>query len=130
MGKLDPATFNNVPEAIVLQKLNMKLTLHKRGIFDDTIPQASLPCHPAAFWPTDLKLGCITSFDILFLVVGFSLVDEVNFMLISSCHFCIEGLYSASCCSFPRVQKKDHKKRSLARIPLMLGEGVELGVSV
>ena len=29
-------------------------------------------------WPTALKLGCITNFDMLFLVMGFiSLVDEI-----------------------------------------------------
>ena len=43
-----------------------------------------------------LKLGCITNFDMLFLMMGFiSLVDEFQFiMLISSCHICIlQGLY-------------------------------------
>ena len=39
-------------------------------------------------WPTALKLGCITNFDMLFLVMGFiSLVDEIQFMLISSHHY-------------------------------------------
>ena len=28
-------------------------------------------CHSAAFWPTALKLGCITNFDMLSLVMGF-----------------------------------------------------------
>ena len=41
-------------------------------------------------WPTALKLGCITNLDMLFLVMGFiSLVDEIQFMLISSRHICI-----------------------------------------
>ena len=44
-------------------------------------------CHSAAFWPTALKLGCITNFDMLSLVIGFiSLVNEIQFMLISSRH--------------------------------------------
>ena len=35
-------------------------------------------CHSAAFWPTALKLGCITNFDMLSLVMGFiSLVNEI-----------------------------------------------------
>ena len=35
------------------------------------------------FWPTLLKLGRITNLDMLFLVMGFfSLVDEIQFMLI------------------------------------------------
>ena len=34
--------------------------------------------HSACVWPTALKLGCITNFDILFLVMGFIyLVDEI-----------------------------------------------------
>ena len=42
--------------------------------------------HFACVWPTALKLGCITNFDVLFLVMGFiSLVNEIQFMLISSC---------------------------------------------
>ena len=37
-----------------------------------------LACHSAAFWPTALKLRCITNFNMLFLVIGFiSLVDEI-----------------------------------------------------
>ena len=44
-------------------------------------------------WPTALKLSCITNFDMLFLVMGFiSLVDEIQFMLISSCHICIRSI--------------------------------------
>ena len=36
------------------------------------------------------ELGCITNFDMLFLVMGFiALVDEIQFMLISSRHICI-----------------------------------------
>ena len=39
------------------------------------------------------KRGCTTNFDILFLVMGFiSLVDEMQFMLISSCHICIRSI--------------------------------------
>ena len=46
--------------------------------------------HFACVWPTALKLGCITNFDMLFLVmVLISLVDEIQFMLISSRHICI-----------------------------------------
>ena len=42
-------------------------------------------CHSACGWPTALKLGCITNFDALFLVMGvICLVDEIQFMLISS----------------------------------------------
>ena len=45
-------------------------------------------CHSAAFWPRALKLGCITNLDMLFLVMGLiSLVNEIQFMLISSRHF-------------------------------------------
>ena len=41
--------------------------------------------HSAAFWPTSLKLGCITNFDMLSLMMGFtSLVNEIQFMLICS----------------------------------------------
>ena len=44
--------------------------------------------HFVFVWPTTLKLGCITNFDMFFLVMGFiSLVDEIKFMLISSRHF-------------------------------------------
>ena len=43
--------------------------------------------HSVRVWPTALKLGCITNFATLFLVMGFiSLVDEIQFMLISSRH--------------------------------------------
>ena len=38
--------------------------------------------HFVCIWPTALKLGGITNFDMLFLVIGFtSLVDEIQFML-------------------------------------------------
>ena len=38
-------------------------------------------CHFACVWPTALKLGCITNFDMLSLVMGFiSLVHEIQFM--------------------------------------------------
>ena len=44
--------------------------------------------HSACVWPTTLKLGCVTNFDMLFLLMGFtSLVDEIKFMLISSQQF-------------------------------------------
>ena len=40
-------------------------------------------CHSVGVWPTALKLGCVTNFDMLFLVMGFiSLVDEIKVMLI------------------------------------------------
>ena len=49
--------------------------------------------HFACVWPTALKLGCITNFDMLFHVIGFiSLVDEIQFMLFSSRHICIKSL--------------------------------------
>ena len=39
-------------------------------------------------WPTTLKLGCFTNFDMLGLVMGFiCLVHEIIFMLISIRHF-------------------------------------------
>ena len=42
-------------------------------------------CHSACVWPTALELGSIANFDMLFRVIGFiSLVDEIQFMLISS----------------------------------------------
>ena len=44
-------------------------------------------CHSAAFWPTALKLGCITNFDMLSLVMRFIyLANEIQFILISSRH--------------------------------------------
>ena len=47
-------------------------------------------CHSTAFWPTALKLGCITHFDMLSLVMWFiSWVNEIQFMLISSRHIWI-----------------------------------------
>ena len=50
-------------------------------------------CHSACVWPTALKFGCITNFDTLFLVMGFiSLVDEIQFVLISSRHICIRTI--------------------------------------
>ena len=43
-------------------------------------------------WPTALKLGCVTNFDMLILVMGFiSLADEIQFMLISSRYICIRS---------------------------------------
>ena len=51
--------------------------------------------HFACVWPTALKLGCITKFDTFFLVMGFSsLVDEVQFIIISSLHICIRSIIS------------------------------------
>ena len=42
---------------------------------------------------TVLKLGCVTNLDTLFLVMGFiSLVDEIQFMLISRHHIYIRSL--------------------------------------
>ena len=47
-------------------------------------------CQSTCVWPTALKLGCITNFDTLFLVMGLiSLVGEIQFMLISNRHICI-----------------------------------------
>ena len=44
--------------------------------------------HFTCVWPTALKLGCVTNLDMLFVVTGnVSLVDEIQFMLISSRHF-------------------------------------------
>ena len=49
-------------------------------------------------WPTALKLGCITNFDMLFLVMRFiSLVDEIQFMLISRCDIYIRSI---TCCFY------------------------------
>ena len=48
--------------------------------------------HSVCVWPTALNLGCITKFDMLFLVMGFiSLINEIHFMLISSHHICIRS---------------------------------------
>ena len=50
-------------------------------------------CHSPFVWPTALKLGCITNYDMLFLVMGFiSLVDKIQLMLISSRHICIRSM--------------------------------------
>ena len=68
--------------------------------------------HFACVWPTALKLGCITNFDMLFLVMGFiSLVDEIQFMLIfSSHHICIRpatrSFYLADFSSGKSTQKE------------------------
>ena len=49
--------------------------------------------HLTCVWLTALKLGCISNFDMLFLVMGFiALVDEIQFMLISSRHICIRSM--------------------------------------
>ena len=47
--------------------------------------------HFACVWPTALKLGCVTNLDTLFLVM-ISLIDEIQFMLISSRHICIRSI--------------------------------------
>ena len=45
-------------------------------------------------WPTALKLGYITNCGMLFLVMGFiSLVDDIQFMLISRHHICIRSVH-------------------------------------
>ena len=50
--------------------------------------------YSACVWPTVLKLGCVTNFSTLFLVMGFiSLIDEIQFMLISSRHICVRSIY-------------------------------------
>ena len=47
---------------------------------------------------TALKLGSVTNFDMLFLVMGFiSLIDEIQFMLISSCHIYIRCTTNKKC---------------------------------
>ena len=54
--------------------------------------------HCACVWPTALKFGSITNFDMLFLVMGFiSLIDEIQFMLISSRHICIWSRFASTC---------------------------------
>ena len=50
--------------------------------------------HFACIWPTAMKLGCIINFDMLFLVMGFiSLLDEIQYMLISSRHVYIRSIH-------------------------------------
>ena len=76
------------------EKLENKRQMYGSQAWVDPLPYICLlfsgfsnACHFAAFWPTDLKLGCITNFDILSLVMGLiSLVNEIQFMLISSRH--------------------------------------------
>ena len=46
--------------------------------------------HFACVWPTALKLGCLTNFDMLFLI---SLVDGIQFMLSSIRHICIRSIF-------------------------------------
>ena len=44
--------------------------------------------HPTSFCPTGQKLGCITNFDVLFLVIVFQVtVNKTHFMLISCYYF-------------------------------------------
>ena len=51
--------------------------------------------HFVCVWPTALRLGCVTNLDTLFLVMGFiSLVDKIQFMLISCRHICIKVPFS------------------------------------
>ena len=51
--------------------------------------------HFASVWSTALKLGCLTNFDMLFLVMGFiPLVDEIQFMQISSHYICIRSIHN------------------------------------
>ena len=48
--------------------------------------------HSACAWPTALKLGCVTNLHMM----GFiSLIDEIQFMLISSRHICVRFMESA-----------------------------------
>ena len=50
--------------------------------------------HSTCVWPTALKLGYIANFDMFFLVMGLiSLVDEIQFMLISNRHTCLTLFY-------------------------------------
>ena len=73
--------------------------------------------HFSCVWPTALKLGCMTNFDTLFLVMGFiSLVDEIQFMLISNRQICIRSIIIVcfvftSCitinCEFSDIQDGD-----------------------
>ena len=48
---------------------------------------------PRVFGQQLLNLtGCVTNFDMLFLVMGFiSFVDEIQYMQISSCYICIRS---------------------------------------
>ena len=53
--------------------------------------------HFTCVWPTALKLGCITNFDMLFLVMGLISLDEnIQCMLTSSRHICIRSMFSRS----------------------------------
>ena len=52
--------------------------------------------HSACAWTTTLKLGWITNFDMLSRDGLISLVDEIQFMLISSRHICIRSISSQS----------------------------------
>ena len=61
-------------------------------------PKTNKPCYDfACIWPTALKLGYITNFYMLFLVTGFiSLVDEIQFMLISRRYICIKSIFDST----------------------------------
>ena len=64
-------------------------------------------CHSVCVWPTALKLSCINNFDMLFLVMGFtSLVDEIQFMLISSRHIWIRYMKTVNKIKCKRSQGK------------------------
>ena len=55
--------------------------------------------HCACVWPTALKLGSITNFDMLFLVMGFIyLIDEIQFMLFYGAHVVV---YRSDCRYLP-----------------------------
>ena len=69
--------------------------------------------HSACVWPTALKLGCVTSFDMLFPVMGLiSVVNKIQFMLISSQHICIRSMETQ--------QLKDQLHKNLAFFVLPL----------
>ena len=77
-------------------------------------------CHSAAFWPTALLLGCITNFDMLFLMMGLiSLVTEIQFMLISSHHFSNRSIHTSYRCFLNKDLKLFHYfKYTLPRFTL------------
>ena len=81
---------NKISQPWALRKKLLSATCSKRaGIFGWAYLGFSNVCHSMCVWPTALKLGCLTNFDTLFLMMGFnSLVDKIKFMLISSRHFC------------------------------------------
>ena len=66
----------------------------KEVLLTQTAPHSCWPKgHRMAgiFWPTAVKLGCMTNFDMLFLMTGFiSLVNEIQ-LIITSHYFCIKA---------------------------------------